>query len=262
MRRKTLKIIIVLLCISIIVYILTFRVGKEGFEGGAPSIDVVVARYKENIDWLREYDDGALGRLFIYNKSDKPVDYSNGRAKYIYRELPNVGVCDHTYLYHIIENYDDLADVTVFLPGSGSLENKKGTVDFIMEKVKSTYKTAFKVKPFPDRSVGEVLYNFTLEKWDVTSLENRDSDGKLELAKIRPFGKWYEATFPGIKVKAAVFGGIFAVSRDHIRSRNKEFYEGLIKEVGTHKFHEASHYIERSWTSIFRDVQDECFYVS
>ena len=259
MRRKASNIIIILLCISIIVYIVLFRVVKEGFED-TPSLDVVVARYKEDVNWLREYDDGTFGRLFMYNKSDKPVEYSNGRANYIYRELPNVGVCDHTYLYHIIDNYDNLADVTVFLPGSGSLGNKKDTVDFVMEKVKTTRKTVFNVGPFPDRSVGEVLYDFTLENWDVTSLENRDSDGRLELAKVRPFGKWYETKFPGIKVKAPVYGGIFAVSREHIRSREKAFYEDLIKEVNTHKFHEASHYMERSWTSIFIGVPNDCYY--
>jgi hypothetical protein len=259
MGRKASNIIIILLCISIIVYSLAYSGCREGFQG-ASSIDVVVARYKENTEWLKEYDDGTFGRLFMYNKSDKPVEYRDGKASYIYKELPNVGVCDHTYLYHIIDNYDNLGDVTVFVPGSGSLASKKGNIDFVMEKVRVTRNTVFRVAPFPDRSVGEVLYSFTLDNWDVTSVENRDSDGKLELAKVRPFGKWYEAKFPGVKVKAPVYGGIFAVSRDHIRSREKSFYEELIKEVNTHKFHEASHYMERSWTSIFIGVPDECYY--
>ena len=81
------------------------------------------------------------------------------------------------------------------------------------------------------------------------------------MAEVRPFGKWYESLFSGIKVKAPVFGGIFAVSREHIRSREKAFYETLIKQVNTHKFHEASHFMERSWTSIFIGVPDDCYYI-
>lgn len=260
MKRNTSNIIIIIICIIVIIYSLICNVKKEAFQNMG-SVDLVVARYKENIEWLKEYDNGTFDRLYLYNKSDKPLEYKDGRAEYIYKEIPNVGVCDHTYLYHIITNYDNLADVTVFLPGSGSLENKKGTIDFVMEKVKSTHKTVFKVAPFPDRSVGEVLYDFTLNNWDVTSLENRDSDGRLELAKIRPFGKWYESIFPGVKVKAPVYGGIFAVSREHIRSREKGFYEDLIRQVNTHKFHETSHFIERSWTSIFIGVPDDCYYI-
>jgi hypothetical protein len=260
MKIKTSNIIIIIICIITILYSLTFIIQNEGFQNKG-SLDLVVARYKENIEWLKEYDDGSFDRLFVYNKSNKLLEYKSGAREYIYKELPNVGVCDHTYLYHIIDNYDNLADVTVFLPGSGSLENKKSTIDFVINKVKTTHKTVFKVAPFPDRPIGEVLYNFTLENWTVTSTENRDSDGRLELAEIRPFGKWYEAIFPGVKVKAPVFGGIFAVSRDDIRSREKSFYEKLIRQVNKHKFHEASHYIERSWTSIFIGAKDDSYYI-
>jgi hypothetical protein len=260
MKLKKSNIIIIILGIFIIVYIAWFRGGKEAFQNEA-SLDLVVARYKEDIEWIKEYDNGTFNRLFIYNKSDKPFEYKDGVATYTYMELPNVGVCDHTYLYHIINKYDDLADVTVFIPGSGSLDNKKLTIDFVVDKVKTTKNTVFKVAPFHNTTVGEGLYNFTLENWDVTSLENRDSDGRLEPATIRPFGKWYETMFPGVKVKFSVFGGIFAVSREHIQSRDKQFYESLIQQVNTHKFHEASHYIERSWTSIFTGVPESSFYL-
>ena len=32
--------------------------------------------------------------------------------------LKNLGKCDHTYFHHIVNNYNKLADVTIFLPGS------------------------------------------------------------------------------------------------------------------------------------------------
>ena len=261
MKVKTSNTIIIIICVIIIVYSATYIIQKEYFQNKS-SIDLVVARYKENIEWVKEYDDGTFEHIYIYNKSDKPLEFKDDSGKYIYTDLPNVGVCDHTYLYHIIHNYDNLANITVFVPGSGSLENKKKTIDFTIQKVISTQNSVFNAAFFINQSVRDVLYNFTIENWSVSSLENRDSDGRLELAEIRPFGKWYETFFPGVEMKYSVFGGIFAVSREHIRSRDKEFYEMLIQQVNKHKFHEASHYIERSWTSIFSAVSDECFYVN
>ena len=51
--------------------------------------------------------------------------------------LENVGVCVHTYFYHIIEHYDNLDDIIVFLPGSCMDENKKPLkYDFLTDNMK------------------------------------------------------------------------------------------------------------------------------
>jgi hypothetical protein len=224
-------------------------------------MDLVVARYKEDIEWVKAYDNGTFGRLYIYNKSEAPVKYSGGAAKVRTQNLPNVGVCDHTYLYHIIDNYDNLADVTVFMPGSGTLPYKKQLIDFTVDTAKWTRTTVFPVYTF-DVPVDDAMYNFTLDNYNIASTENRDSGGKHEPAATRPFGKWYDQYFGDTDVKSSSFNGIFAASREHIRSRDKKFYEELIKEVSTHKFQEASHYMERAWTSMFKNIPKECLYDS
>lgn len=38
--------------------------------------------------------------------------------------LPNVGVCSQTFLYHIVKNYDDLADINFFIAGDCLEDNK------------------------------------------------------------------------------------------------------------------------------------------
>ena len=56
--------------------------------------DLVVARYNENLDWIRsEYS-----RIFIYNKGE-PLNIEKEII------LPNIGRESQTYLYHIVENY-------------------------------------------------------------------------------------------------------------------------------------------------------------
>lgn len=69
-----------------------------------PSMQLVVAKYREDVSWLQRFRD--LPQI-VYDKGDRSAE----------NHLPNVGREAHTYLHHIIENYDDLADVSVFLQG-------------------------------------------------------------------------------------------------------------------------------------------------
>ena len=38
--------------------------------------------------------------------------------------LPNIGLCGHVFLYHIVKNYDNLADINIFIAGD-CLEDKR-----------------------------------------------------------------------------------------------------------------------------------------
>ncbi len=71
-------------------------------------IKMVIARYKENIDWAKKYDN-----VIIYNKGEKMEAY-NGHTVI---ELPNFGREGHTYYKYICDNYDNLDDYTIFLQG-------------------------------------------------------------------------------------------------------------------------------------------------
>lgn len=72
------------------------------------STDMVVARYREDVAWLEPIARDCV----VYNKG--PAMTCAFRALI---ELPNVGREAHTYVHHIVHNYDDLADVTVFVQG-------------------------------------------------------------------------------------------------------------------------------------------------
>jgi len=69
--------------------------------------EVVVAYYKENIEWLENVKDY---KITIYNKSH--IDIPNTI------KLENVGREMNTYFHHIIENYDNLSDVIFFTQGN------------------------------------------------------------------------------------------------------------------------------------------------
>lgn len=83
-------------------------------------IDVVVARYQEDVQWLRDIlSMSSVSRVYLYNKglADIPQDILQ-HAKMHYYELVNKGRESDTYLNHIIRCYDyNLGDKIVFTQG-------------------------------------------------------------------------------------------------------------------------------------------------
>lgn len=71
---------------------------------------VVVARYNENLDWLKTVP----WDYIVFNKGEDNL------PKWIKNEikLPNIGREAHTYLTYILKNYDNLPEYTIFLQGS------------------------------------------------------------------------------------------------------------------------------------------------
>ena len=90
-------------------------------------IDIVVARYNENLDWLKDIPKNF--NIIIYNKGLEDLTRP-------FIKIPNVGRESHTYLYHIITNYNNLADITIFCQGDSIFHSPdflkllKNTKDF------------------------------------------------------------------------------------------------------------------------------------
>jgi hypothetical protein len=72
--------------------------------------EIVVARYNENLDWLKKIKKSKDIKITVYNKGLPDIDIP-------FIQLPNSGRESGTYLYHIINNYDKLADQTIFCQG-------------------------------------------------------------------------------------------------------------------------------------------------
>jgi len=222
-------------------------------------VDLVIARYKEKLDWVKEYLPKEFHKIHVYNKGPQNItcdDIAPKKSCKVYdMSDKNVGVCDHTYLYHIIENWDNLADVTIFCPGSIYLPYKTDKFNKTLKKVEETGNTAFFVSNQPHESrmtVKENFVNFTLNDHLVANVSNRNNAGRIPIApaSIRPFGAWYEHHLPNMKVYGFSLWGIFAASKEDIKKQSKSFYENIIKDVSRNKHEEASHFMERAWTSI------------
>lgn len=240
--------IILFLIITIVIIKIFFNYNENYITNN--NIEIVVSRYNERLDWLKDepFNDNPV---IIYNKGNND-DYINASNIIKTIKLSNVGREGHTYLYHIINNYNNLADVTVFLPGSVNLSYKYERSKNIIKKVKETMNTIFACTV--QENIVDENYNFQLDKYLSTDHSNNkiNKDDNMKLSKTRPYGKWFNNTFKnGEKNNCIASHGIFAISKEHILQKPKSYYENLIIELNDHHNPEVGHYFERSWYAVF-----------
>lgn len=227
---------------------------------GPFTCDLVIAYYKENLDWLKKFESFPFRCIYIYTKGKHPImPFHHNNVKII--KLHNIGRCDHTYIRHIHNHYSDLPDVTIFSTGSAHLPHKDGNIRFIVPKVFESKTSVFRVESEPEHF--KEFKDFKMDSWQSTDTDNQEQPTKDKLypSNIRPFGKWYKTLFPDIVVKHVAYGGVFAVSRAHIHHRNKGFYKDLLAQFPKHSNPEIGHYFERAWLAIFHPIPPECIFI-
>jgi hypothetical protein len=170
----------------------------------------VIAKYNEDISWIE-----GLTNFIIYNKgSELPGSIV----------LPNIGREAHTYLYHIVMNYDTLAEHTCFLQGM--------PFDHCPD-------LASRLASFDG---GDVFYLST----HTLSCDRNGSPHHSGLG----VGTIYDKYFTGHHTDFVFHPGAqFVVSKKMIHSRPKWFYEKLLSDEGP----EYPWVYERLWSYIFSD---------
>lgn len=152
---------------------------------------VVIAKYKEDISWV-----GRLKRPYIiYNKNlDDYGKYSNN--------LPNDAREAHTFLYHVISNYNNLNEYTAFVQGN-PFDHCPNFIKFI--------------NTFDGQHKYVALGKYWRHAYDTTINSVTD--------ELVDFGKRVQ-----IEIKFPVYfspGGQFLAHRDIIRRTSKETYQKI-----------------------------------
>jgi len=230
----------VILILIIIIYYLLFS---------NKNIQIVVSRYNEDLKWLNNKPFRDLS-VVVYNKGINDNFYKSSNTCKI-ENIKNVGRESHTYLYHIINNYDNLADVTVFLPGSADMDNKYQRSVDLVNNVKKHNNTVFLGENFDL----DHIYNFQIENYSSTNESNfnLNKENQLEKANIRPFGKWYKHHFSKVDDKNQIISycAIIAISKKDIRQYPISYYQSLLEQLNNSSNPEVAHYFERSWYAVF-----------
>lgn len=199
-----------------------------------PSIAIVVACYCENIDWIPlEWKN----MLYLYEKgfateSSPLVPHS----KII--NLPNVGRESHTYLTHIINNYEHLDDIIYF--------TQANPFDHAPHFITSVNCNIALCKPFM------MLGNIVLRIRDHNVSAYEQNFPGIQAGFDRTFTTLFceNRHDPLIRFTA---GAIFAVHKPIILRRDKVFYERA-RELLKHSVNPIEGYaFERLWALIFED---------
>jgi hypothetical protein len=215
------------------------------------NITIIVSRYNEDLSWINEYPFNEF-KYIVYNKGINDDFLKKNVIKVI--NLPNVGRCDHTYLYHIVNNYNNLSKINIFFPGSVNMNGKKENAIKILNSIKLCHRAVF--LGTLSNNIKNNFYNFTLNEWSCINSANRElnSESKLLPALIRPYGKWFNYHFGNIHVKHWCIHGIFSIHKLDILKHNINRYKKLLAGVERHSNPEVGHYIERSWAAIFHPL--------
>mgnify|MGYP000642643650 CR=1 FL=1 len=81
---------------------------------------IIISRYNEDLSWVKQMVNEDI-EIFIYNKGPKIIEEYSPKVKI--SDLENVGRESHTYLHHIINNYDELPEKIIFTQfGASQLE--------------------------------------------------------------------------------------------------------------------------------------------
>jgi hypothetical protein len=200
-------------------------------------IQIVVARYNENLNWLIPFKDICI----IYNKGDNSPLLNN----FYNVRLPNYGRESQTYLYHIVNNYDNLAEKTIFF--QGRIDDHKIT----------DIESYFNYDDFSGK-INVLIMNSLKKKIDhYGKWKDEYNNGSMKISKYTPFD-WIKNII-GIEVDDSlihsnvVWGANFSISKKLILQKPKIFYQNILRFLDFHINPEEGHFLERAWYLIFNN---------
>ena len=200
--------------------------------------EIVIARYNEPIDYWQDY----LPISTIYNKGKNNLQHTN-------IILDNVGRESHTYLYHIINNWDNLAETTLFTQCNMSMEHKPFPIPIYLL---SHYDMTIHLWNHDIDFIGHQPWGFIKHsrKWLQEYNNNHMNKSKYS------FGQWWDNFLTIDKPLLTEFkwshGGIFSIKKNQIKKKPLQYYQKLITTIENHINPEEGHYFERSWYYIFQ----------
>jgi hypothetical protein len=253
---------------------------------------VVLAHYNEDLTWVSKLPEGV--RIRVYSKGAQFPSDVHSMPTAVVQQLPNVGRESHTYLKHIVDNYDNLAYWTVFTqagaPSFGYKGHRSGGGHLLAGDDFANYLV-------PDASGSRFVYTAVVHLpsmnhllraaycindelleggsptcpkeasqwtpwWDIGDFRKfvssmvKDQHGDEVIDFYR---KYINPSFRGEEIMAFFpQGARFAVSRETIQRRPKRDYEQLLTSLSTSEDPYAGYFMEWLWSELFLGHQEPC----
>lgn len=206
---------------------------------------IVISRYNEEVSWVKTLDQSKLN-IFIYNKGDIIENQFSSGVSII--DLQNIGREAHTYLYHILKNYENLPDKIIFTQAHPDDHVTSDFTQRISRFIDSESEFEYFSKDLLEMRLSG---DFVEESGNLNGIFWHNKHTLESPCVTIP-----SSIIPDIYSREWVFGpgAIFGVSKNSIRKNSKEFYRGSIEilEKSTDPIYSIeAHAFERSWYLIF-----------
>ena len=250
--------LLLLIIVSIPAFSITYIRSLDGsilkksiyLDHGIENFEIVIARYNEDLSWLE--NEFTNEKITIYNKGKDDIKVPP-HLNYKIIKLPNLGRESHTYLYHIINNYDNLAARTLFLQGDPYDPQVARFMYFPLEKYKRAYH--FNCGNIIARQCYyslDYLINKSLSPETFIKEDPKYGNTKFKDYNFAQFRKLYDFKKSPFDVMFKVIpGSNFAVDKNKILLREKDFYVKLFSVFDSIAPIEGF-YMERLWISVFK----------
>lgn len=203
---------------------------------------LVIARFNEDISWSNCFPS------IIYNKGEYQSNSIN---------IKNVGREAHTYLYHIINNYDNLAEVTCFFQGTKpSFGPKAGhlcsgvkiqdyfdsqkfiytcsiSADESRHRMRNSYRSWQPINNVPSLPANTNNDHWTMfenYKWSSYQFKKLKDSQNLKFYHFKDFvNNVLEININDIETINYAQGAQFSLNKNTIISKPKKYYENIMQ---------------------------------
>jgi hypothetical protein len=206
----------------------------------------VIIRFDEDLFWAQRefpYED-----VIIYNKNNDTLSLPHNFKEV---KVENIGYLGGSYLKHIIDNYEKLAEITLFIQGYPYEHGITTPLAKHKYGFNSSCKNIF--AKCEKRTLGEL--NQELENLDFTSGKYKDFE-PLEYNLMHFVHTYFSSKYTLDTEVYVNLGAQFSVHKSTILRHSKEFYQ-KIYEVFQKKFPMEDHYLERLWDLLFTKLLEE-----
>ena len=205
------------------------------------SNSLIISRFDEDLNWLKSINNF---KKIIYNKGNKIQDNSLGEII----NINNVGRESHTWIYHILNNYNSLDEINIFLQG------RIDDLNCMAYKNPNHYINPVKKFGFAASRygiLGPLHWGWHVGVERDKRYKKSWANGQISRSKIG-FRSFSKNLFPEIPlIVATSYGGCFAIKKELIQKYDLSFYENLLNLLSHHKNPIEGHYMERLWCYMF-----------
>jgi hypothetical protein len=206
----------------------------------------IICRYNENPIFLNYIPEGF--EVWVYNKGS---DFTHDRENLKIIKQENIGFETYTYLKYMIDNFDNLADINVFIQASFLNSYKFIKFNQILHQLhKGDNKFFYAGTQFYHRK--QDVLGLYINSYCLTSNHNKC---KIKHSSHRPLQKWLQHYFPEITtidIYNIGYNSFLIIPKENIRKVGLPMLQRLISfytEPGVQN--EEIHYMERLWATFF-----------